>query len=73
MNDEICKEHSGLVQMVKDVRDDTDKQWIEINHIKNRPPIWCTAVIAILSGLLGSIITYATLAVRVAQTVQAAQ
>lgn len=69
MNNEVCKQHSGLLQMVTDVKDDTDKQWTEINHIKNRPPIWCTAVIAILSGLLGSVLTYAALAVRIAETV----
>lgn len=71
MAKEECQAHSGLVQMIKDVRDDTDKQWTEINHIKNRPPIWCTAVIALLSGLLGSVITYAALAVRITQAAQA--
>lgn len=73
MDNEVCKEHSGLVQMVKDVRDDTDKQWTEINHIKNRPPVWCTVVIAILSGGLGSVLTYAALAVRIATAAKAAQ
>lgn len=68
MNNEICKQHSGLVQMIADVKEDTAKQWEEINHIKNRPPVWCTAVIAILSGLLGSVLTYAALAVKVAGT-----
>ena len=71
--EEVCKGHSGLTQMIKDVKDDTDKQWNEINHIKNRPPVWCTVVMMVLSGLLGSIITYATLAVRIAQTARAAQ
>lgn len=65
MNNEMCKQHSGLVQRITDVKDDTDKQWAEINRIKNRPPIWCTAVIAILSGLLGSILTYAALVVKI--------
>ena len=66
MNDETCKQHSMLVQMVEDVRDDTNKQWTEINHIKNRPPVWCTVVIALLSASLGSVLTYAALAVRIA-------
>ena len=66
MNNETCKQHSMLVQMVEDVRDDTNKQWTEINHIKNRPPVWCTVVIALLSASLGSILTYAALAVRIA-------
>ncbi len=70
--EEVCKQHSGLVQMVNDTKDDTNKQWTEINHIKNRPPVWCTAVIALLTGLLGSVITYAAFAVRVTQVAQAA-
>jgi len=67
MNDETCKHHSGLVQKVADVKDDTDKQWVEINHIKNRPPVWCTALIAILSGLLGSVSTYVFIAIKIIQ------
>ena len=63
---EVCKQHSRLVQMVEDVREDTERQWTEINHIKNRPPVWCTVVIALLSASLGSVLTYAALAVRIA-------
>ena len=66
MNNEACKQHGRLFQMVEDVRDDTNKQWTEINRIKNRPPVWCTVVIALLSASLGSILTYAALAVRIA-------
>jgi len=66
MINESCKQHSRLVQMVEDVREDTGKQWTEINRIKNRPPVWCTVVIALLSASLGSVLTYAALAVRVA-------
>lgn len=73
MENEVCKQHSGLFQMVKDVKDDTGKQWTEINHIKNRPPVWCTVVIAILSASLGSVLTYAALAVRIATAAKAAQ
>lgn len=66
---ELCKEHSGVVQMITDVKSDTEKHWEEINKIKNRPPVWCTAVIALLSGALGSVLTYAALVVRITQTV----
>lgn len=72
MNSELCKQHSGLAQRIEDVKDDTDKQWSEINHIKNRPPVWCTAVIALLTGLLGSVLTYAALVGKLVQTAQAA-
>lgn len=73
MSNELCKQHSGLVQMVADVRDDTNKQWIEINHIKNRPPVWCTILMMLMSGFIGSIITYATLIGKLTQAVQAAK
>ena len=72
MDNEVCKQHSGLVQMVKDVRDDTGKQWTEIDKIKNRPPVWCTVVIAVLSASLGSVLTYAALVVRIATAAKAA-
>jgi len=58
--------------MVTDVKDDTGKQWDKIDHIKNRPPIWCTAVIALLTGLLGSVLTYAALVSKLTQIAQAA-
>jgi len=73
MNNTICKEHSGLLQMIKDVKDDTIKQWTQIDHIKNRPPIWCTIVMMIMSGLMGSILTYAALIGKLTQAVQAAK
>lgn len=68
----VCKHHSGLVQMIEDTKDDTGKQWTEINRIKNRPPVWCTVVMMVLSGLIGSILTYAALAVKIATVAQAA-
>ena len=71
MDNEVCKSHSGLVQMVKDVKDDTGKQWTEIDKIKNRPPVWCTVVIAVLSASLGSVLTYAALVVRIATAARA--
>ena len=77
MDNTICKQHSGLVQTIADVKDDTGKQWIEINHISNRPPVWCTTVIALLTGgigaLLGSIATYAVFFGKLTQAVQAAE
>lgn len=73
---DVCKEHSGILQMVKDVKSDTSKQWDEIDKIKDRPPIWCTTVIALLAGvigsLLGSIATYAVFFGKLTQAVQAA-
>ena len=69
---EVCKEHSGLVQTIADVKDDTSKQWDEINHIKNRPPVWCTILMMVMSGFIGSILTYAALISKLTQAAQAA-
>lgn len=71
MEDRVCKQHSGLMRAIDDVSNDTEKQWVEINRVMNRPPIWCTVVIAVLSGLLGSVLTYAALAVKITQATQA--
>lgn len=73
MNNTVCKQHSGLVQTIADVKDDTGKQWIQIDRIKNRPPVWCTITMMVMSGLMGSILTYAALIGKLTQAVQAAK
>lgn len=70
---EVCKAHSGVAQMVEDVKDDTNKQWEEINKIKNRAPTWCTILLMVMSALMGSILTYAALIGKLSQAAQAAQ
>ena len=40
---------------------DTNKQWLAIEEIKKRPPVWATAIISVLSFLLGCSLTYAAL------------
>ncbi len=72
MDNEVCKQHSGILQLAQDVKKDTSKQWDEIDKIKNRPPVWCTVVIAVLSASLGSVLTYAALVVRIATAAKAA-
>lgn len=72
MNNEICKQHSGLAQSIKDVKDDTDKQWTELNRIKNRPPVWCTILLMAMSALMGSVMTYTALISKLSQVAQAA-
>jgi len=51
---------------IKKVEADTEKQWEAINELRKRPPIWCTAIISLLSFLLGAAITYAGLIGRAA-------
>lgn len=37
------------------------EQWEAINHLRNRPPVWATVVISLLTFLLGCSLTYAGL------------
>ena len=71
-NNDICKQHSGISQMVKDNKRDNQLQWKEIDRIKNRPPVWCTLVMMVMSGLMGSILTYAALIGKFSQAASAA-
>ena len=63
----MCKAHSGFNARLEKVEDDTEKQWDVLDKLRNRPPIWATVVIALLTGLLGASATYASLAVKIAQ------
>lgn len=73
-----CVNHSGLVARIDNVEgwqkehmdDDHKDIWEAIKGLRedmkqifNRPPVWCTAVIALLSGLLGSAVTVAIYAI----------
>lgn len=53
---EECKAHSGFEARLSIVEDDTEKQWTVLDKLRNRPPIWCTAVIALLTGVIGYLI-----------------
>jgi len=71
MNNEVCKQHSGIIQKLDDCAKDTVKQWAEIDKIKNRPPVWCTILLMAMSGLMGSILTYAALIDKLIQVAKA--
>lgn len=43
---------------------DNEEQWEVINQLRNRPPVWATAIISLLTFLLGCSLTYAALIVR---------
>ena len=57
MND-VCEAHSGIVADVKQLQKDTTEQWIAINQLRNRLPVWATIVISLLTFLLGCSISY---------------
>jgi len=73
----FCREHSGVVSRVqgleKTVAHNETETWAAIeklrdavNTIRNRPPAWVTAVISLLTFLLGISVTVATFAIRAA-------
>jgi len=66
--DNYCQAHSGVIQQLEALEDDRKEQWTAIDKLRNRPPIWATVVIALLTGLLGASATYASLAVKIAQS-----
>lgn len=43
-----------------------ENQWKAIKELQKRPPVWATAVISLLSFLLGCSLTYAGLITRMA-------
>ena len=61
---ELCKNHSGFEARLKERELQDEQQWTAINNVRNRPPIWCTAIIALLTFLCGCAFTYAQLANR---------
>jgi len=66
-----CKAHSGILQKLDNLENDTKDQWAAINQLRNRLPNWATLVISLLMFLLGTTATYAALAVKVANSVGA--
>jgi hypothetical protein len=64
----LCKAHSGFNARLEKIEDDTEKQWTVLDKLQNRPPVWATVVIALLTGLLGAAATYASLVAKIAQT-----
>jgi len=60
----FCKEHSGIEVKLNKLEKSEDKQWEAINRLRNRPPLWATAVISLLTFLLGCSVTYAGLIAR---------
>jgi hypothetical protein len=66
-NNNICRAHSGIEQNIKDLQEDSKEQWLAINQLRNRLPVWATVIISLLTFLLGATATYAGLAAKIAQ------
>lgn len=56
---ERCPEHSGFESRIENLEISDTKQWNAIDRIMNRPPVYVSAIYAVLTFLLGVAITYA--------------
>lgn len=63
-----CEHHSGLETSILNLKESDQKQWDAIEKLQNRIPVWATLFISALTFLCGASMTYAALAVRMAQT-----
>ena len=66
---EFCKGHSGFDSRIEALEHDRGEQWDAIDKLRNRPPVWASAIISILMFALGASLTYAALVIRLAQVV----
>jgi hypothetical protein len=48
-----CQEHSGFSEAIETLKQSDKDQWEAIKKIQNRPPVWATVVISLLTFLLG--------------------
>ncbi len=58
-----CGEHSEAIATLKR---DTADQWAAIDKLRNRPPVWATVVISVLTFALGFTLNYAVMTARMA-------
>lgn len=56
-----CDAHSGVVKDIENLKESDKKQWNAIEDIQHRLPVWATAVISLLTFLLGCSLTWAAM------------
>ncbi len=61
-----CAAGVDLQGRMKSLEKDSDEQWKTINGLRNRLPVWATAVMMVLSAFVGSALTYAAVATKLA-------
>ena len=59
-----CPLHSGIKADVEQLQNENEKQWVAIDQLRNRLPVWATVVISLLTFLLGASLTYAGMVTR---------
>jgi hypothetical protein len=67
---ERCSEHSGMESRMETLEKSDIKQWEAIEKIMNRPPVYVSAIYALLTFLLGAAVTYASMAIKIAEMVK---
>lgn len=63
-DDKPCDVHEERLDKLEE---DTKEQWTAINKLRDRPPVWVTFVISLLTFLLGGALTFAGLMMRAAK------
>ena len=64
---ELCSQHSGFESRMETLEKSDVKQWEAIDKLMNRPPVYVSFVYGILTFLLGCAVTYASMAVKIAE------
>ena len=59
----VCGEHSKAIE---NLEKDSESQWVAINKLQNRLPVWATVVISLLTFGLGFTLNYAVMTARMA-------
>jgi len=54
-----CEEHSGVITEITALKASDRLQWQAIEKIQNRMPAWGTAIVSVLTFLLGIAMAYA--------------
>lgn len=58
---EHCTDHSGCSTDIINLKQSDRDQWDAINKIQNRPPVWATLVISLLTFALGFTLSFAAM------------
>jgi len=70
--DSKCEAHSGLITDIGINKKNIDKLFTAVDILKNRPPVWTTLLLTLMGLVIGSTLTYASLAVKIAEMTKVA-
>lgn len=57
----VCPAHSGLINEIENLRESDMKQWMAIEKLQNRLPVWATLVFSLLTFFLGLSVGFITI------------